>query len=91
MLNHVAEEMNFNEKEIEIVNTVSLLHDIGKVAIQKEVLDKDEKLSGEEWSERAYKKAKTKNEAAREILRCSGSQFDPEIVAAFLNKVVETL
>lgn len=152
----IAEEMNFTEKEIEMVNTVSRLHDIGKVTIQKEVLGKNENLSGEEWkdikrhpevgyhivntapdmaeiatailshherwdgagypkglsgdaipilsriiaigdsydtilSERAYKKAKTKHEAASEISRCAGSQFDPEIVAVFMNRVIDTL
>lgn len=35
-------------------------------------------------SNRPYRKAMTKREAIDELRRCSGSQFDPEIVEAFL-------
>lgn len=38
-------------------------------------------------SERAYKGALTFNEAVAELLRCSGSQFDPELVRAFLSSL----
>jgi HD-GYP domain-containing protein (c-di-GMP phosphodiesterase class II) len=34
-------------------------------------------------SDRPYRKAKTFSEARREIERCSGTQFDPAIVAVF--------
>ena len=33
---------------------------------------------------RAYRKAKTVEEAVQELKRCSGSQFDPVVVSAFL-------
>ncbi|MGE0141362.1 MAG: Ig-like domain-containing protein, partial [Ilumatobacteraceae bacterium] len=36
-------------------------------------------------SVRSYKKAMTPEEARAELLRCAGTQFDPEIVRAFLN------
>ena len=35
-------------------------------------------------SERAYKKARTLDEAIAELLRCSGAHFDPALVDAFL-------
>jgi len=35
-------------------------------------------------SQRAYKKARTFDEAIAELLRCSGAHFDPDLVQAFL-------
>jgi hypothetical protein len=35
-------------------------------------------------SERPYRKAKTKLEAIQESKRCSGTQFDPELVNVFI-------
>jgi len=34
-------------------------------------------------SERAYKTGRTLNEAMEELRRCSGTQFDPDVVEAF--------
>jgi len=38
-------------------------------------------------SERSYKKAMSHEDAIKELLRCSGTQFDPDIVDVFINKV----
>ena len=35
-------------------------------------------------SERPYARALTTEEARRELLRCAGTQFDPEVVEAFM-------
>lgn len=134
---------------LEKLKICSLLHDIGKIATPREILNKDEALSESEWiemkkhpgvgaeilgemkqfkdvilgikyhhehwdgrksifglkneeipllarilsvadtfdaltSDRPYRPKRSREEAAKEIQRCSGSQFDPEIVKAFL-------
>jgi len=38
--------------------------------------------------DRSYRKGFSRDEAAVELLRCSGTQFDPEIVDVFVNKVL---
>ncbi len=40
-------------------------------------------------SERAYRKAKTHEEAIAELRRCADSQFDPELVEHFIGKISE--
>lgn len=45
---YFEEELNFSEKEIERMNTVCQFHDIRKVTVAKEVLDKNDKLSIDE-------------------------------------------
>lgn len=42
-------------------------------------------------SYRPYRKTLTKDEAIEELKRCSGSQFDPELIEIFINKVVKKL
>jgi HD-GYP domain-containing protein (c-di-GMP phosphodiesterase class II) len=39
-------------------------------------------------NERTYKKALTEKMAVKELIRCKGTQFDPEIVDAFISKVL---
>jgi PAS domain S-box/diguanylate cyclase (GGDEF) domain len=152
----IAAEMNMNEKELEELKWISQLHDIGKVTISKEILEKKGELAPEEWeiikkhpetgyhiintapemvgvatailshherwdgkgypkgligeeipifarimavgasydtilSERAYKKAKTKSEALQELQNHAGTQFDPQIVSLFVNRVANSL
>ncbi len=38
-------------------------------------------------SDHAYKSARTFDDAIAEVRRCSGTQFDPNVVSAFLNRV----
>jgi HD-GYP domain-containing protein (c-di-GMP phosphodiesterase class II) len=37
---------------------------------------------------RPYQKSKTTDEAKAELRRCAGTQFDPEVVRVFLQKVL---
>ena len=39
-------------------------------------------------SERSYRKGWSKEESIEELMRCSGTQFDPEIVDVFVNQVL---
>ena len=38
-------------------------------------------------SEQAYKASRSFDDAVAEVLRCSGTQFDPEVVSAFLGQI----
>lgn len=40
-------------------------------------------------SDRPYRKAMTHKEAVNEIIKCAGTQFDPELVDIFINEVVK--
>jgi len=40
-------------------------------------------------SERPYKKSLSEEDAIKELISCSGSQFDPELVRCFLDKVLK--
>ena len=43
--------LGMKENEIKELKTVGLLHDIGKIVIEEEILNKDGKLTKEEWKE----------------------------------------
>ena len=45
----IAEAMNFSEKDVEIVKKAAILHDIGKIGIRDSVLQKEGKLTPEEY------------------------------------------
>lgn len=148
----IGRVMGLEKEFIEKLKICALLHDIGKIATPKEILNKKGCLDEEEWveikrhpelgaeilvelkqfeditrsikyhhehwdggkgifglkrheiplmarilavadafdamtSDRPYRRMKSKNEAVTEIARCSGSQFDPEVVEAFLRWV----
>jgi putative nucleotidyltransferase with HDIG domain len=144
--------MDLEPEILEKLKICSLLHDIGKIATPKEILNKDAKLTESEWleirrhpavgaeilgelkqfkdvilgikyhhehwngtkgifglkcddiplmarilsvadtfdaltSDRPYRPKKSKEDAIKEIVRCSGSQFDPAVIEAFLKWV----
>jgi putative nucleotidyltransferase with HDIG domain len=145
----IASRMGIPKEQIEIIARGAFLHDIGKMAIPDQILNKPGKLTAEEiaimrehchlgykliqkipvlkeaaeivyshqerfdgtgyprglkgediplgarifsvadtldaiTSDRAYRHAQSLSAARVEIKRCSGSQFDPEVVAIFL-------
>ncbi|MDD3169566.1 MAG: diguanylate cyclase [Eubacteriales bacterium] len=149
----LGKKMDLIEQELDVLELVATLHDIGKVGIDDRILNKPDKLNAEEWVEmkkhseigyriamsspdlvpiadyilslhehwdgggypqglkgeeiplisrivsvvdsydamtedRAYRKAMSGTEAASEIKRNAGTQFDPEIAAHFLDKVL---
>ncbi|MBP7175188.1 MAG: diguanylate cyclase [Thermoclostridium sp.] len=47
----LGKAMNLSENELDELRLLAMLHDIGKVAIRCEVLNKPKKLSKDEWSE----------------------------------------
>lgn len=149
----IASEMYLPTKEIETIREACELHDIGKIGIQDNILNKSSALTAEEWkqvkhhptmgaqilepltflnevidlirqhhenydgsgysegrsgndiilgariihladafdsmrSERSYRKVPfSKEEAILEIMKNSGTQFDPKVVEAFLRTV----
>lgn len=47
----IGREINLNDREINEMKSAALLHDIGKIAIKSEILNKSTLLSEKEWSE----------------------------------------
>lgn len=45
----IAEELEYSEKQLEILNAAALMHDIGKIGVPEVVLFKDGKLDDEEY------------------------------------------
>ncbi|HHW07441.1 MAG TPA: HD domain-containing protein [Clostridia bacterium] len=147
----IARAMDLPEKELEDIEKIALLHDIGKIGVRDDVLLQQGPLNDEQWkmmkshttvgarilgaiepqslarewmkgalyhqerydgkgypqglagkdiplvariiavadtldamtTDRPYRKGRSFEEAYGEILRCAGTQFDPEVVAAF--------
>lgn len=149
----IATAMNFNQEEINQAKIAGLVHDIGKIGISNNILDKESKLTRKEWvevkkhcevgyrilssvnefseiaeyvlshqekwdgtgypqglvgqaipiqsriitiadafdamtSDRTYRLGMSKAEAIKEIIKCKGSQFDPEIARIFVEEVL---
>ena len=145
----IAGRMGFSEKETSDLELASLLHDVGKIAVPENILNKPGRLTDQEFalikehpsrgesilrpvvelkdisrvvrahhehydgsgypdglkgreiplgarimsvadaydsitSERPYRKAASHRFAVKEIIRCSGAQFDPEVIEHFL-------
>ena len=145
----LAEAIGMSEAEVEEIRLAAVLHDVGKVGIPEQILNKSGPLNHDEWetmkthvlyggrlleplaplarirkmvlhhheffdgsgypealagqsipvgariitiadsydtitSDRSYKKGRTADEALTELERCANSQFDPELIAAFV-------
>jgi diguanylate cyclase (GGDEF)-like protein len=145
----LAEAIGLSEAEVEEIRLGAALHDVGKVGIPEQILNKGGPLNPEEWetmkthvtyggrlleplrplgrirqmvlhhheffdgsgypeslkganiplgarivtiadsydtitSDRSYKKGRTAEQALGELERCAGTQFDPELVEAFV-------
>jgi len=152
----IGQAMGLNEESIEELKTLGMFHDIGKIAVSEQILNKTETLNHDErleirrhaeigfhilssvtgmaevaeyvlahhekWdgtgyprglkgeqiplqariasvanaydyilTNRPYKKAYTKEQAVEEIVKNSGTQFDPEVVKVFVESVVPFL
>ncbi len=150
----IGRGMKMSEAELDALNLLAALHDIGKIAIPSTILDKADNLSEEEWDTmkkhpeigyrialstpelvpiaeailahheswngtgyplglkeekipllsrilavcdaydvmvngRPYRQPISKQEALRELQRCAGTQFDPQVVKLFVEKMSE--
>lgn len=47
----IAEGMDFDEEKMETLELAALLHDIGKLGVPEEILNKQSKLTDDEWAE----------------------------------------
>ncbi|MCD8562319.1 MAG: diguanylate cyclase [Bacilli bacterium] len=145
----IAKEMGLPKEQIKNIRTAALMHDIGKISISEEVLNKEGKLTESEYEEikthseigyrilssvsefsniavvvlqhhekmdgtgypsrlkgsaisldariiavadaydamtadRSYRKAMTKEAAISELIKCTGTHFDKDVVDAFI-------
>lgn len=152
----MAEELDLSEEDKKTLKYGAYLHDIGKIEIPQEILNKKMKLTDEEWeyikkhpmdgaeimkqvpsleqigilvlhhhekydgsgypkglkgkqipylvrilaiadsfdamtSSRPYQTRKSHEEAFKELRRCKGTQFDPELVEVFIRALQKTL
>jgi len=150
----LAKKLGFDKGMVERIRKTGMLHDIGKIGIDEDILNKNDKLSDKEWleikkhpiigyrilsaseeflihakdvlqhheridgkgypngikdneisitakiiaiadtydalvSERTYKLPMNQESAIKEIIRCSDTQFDEEIVKAFVEMIKE--
>ena len=150
----LAKKLGFDKGMVDRIRKTGMLHDIGKIGIDEDILNKNDKLSDKEWneikkhpiigyrilnaseeftvhakdvlqhheridgkgypnaikgdeisitakiisiadtydaliSERTYKTPMTKEDALKEIKRCSNTQFDEEIVNSFIEMINE--
>ncbi|MDP4108667.1 MAG: diguanylate cyclase [Bacillota bacterium] len=148
----IAAKMNFDEDGINQICLAGLMHDIGKIGIDENILNKPSKADKDEWceikrhseigyrilssvnefseiakfvlehherwgghgyprglkgteislqariiavadafdamtTERTYSKAVSEEEAIRELIRCSGTHFDPQVVKVLVEEV----
>ena len=47
----IAEYMGYSEKELEEIYCAGLIHDVGKLGIDNRIINKQDKLSDEEYNE----------------------------------------
>jgi putative nucleotidyltransferase with HDIG domain len=145
----IAKELNISREEIDLLKYAGVLHDIGKIAVDDSILQKNSSLTKEEFhkvknhpevgesiispikflddvrkvirshherwdgagypdqlrddeipvlarvlsvadafdaitSARSYRPARSTDEALEELMKCSGTQFDPAVVEAFV-------
>lgn len=150
----IGKSLHLSDNQLHELELCAMLHDIGKIAVRDDVLNKPDKLNEEEWSEmkkhpeigyritisvpelsqvansilchherfdgkgypkglqgekipltarivsvadafdamtsdRPYRKAMSREAALKEILKNSGTQFDPEIVHKFVESVIK--
>lgn len=150
----IGKTLSFDENHLKELQLAASVHDIGKIMVSKETLNKKEKLTKEEWeelkrhsvigynilksiddyagiaedilyhhekyngkgypkglkgediplisrilavadayeamtSQRPYKEAKTIDNSIMELKRCSGKDFDPQIVEIFIKQIEE--
>lgn len=150
----IAKRLGMSSQEIEGIEVAAILHDVGKIGIREEILNKPGKLDDEEWkevkrhpefslkiinginfpwdikpivhahherhngkgypcglkgiesslgarilaaadlyaamtSDRAYRKALSKEAVIEELKRVAGTQLDPEIVKVFIEMLMQ--